>query len=385
MTTQQTFESLRGPVYSVTKPPPGTIVSAYGVRQYHTLETPLGVRNLQLAKSPHVPSKPRTWPNSVEPHRAQSRADVDTEDGSAQAPYQQNTHEFATQTDDKPTVATAPRKDSVPNGAIKVDTATSPIDLHPYFTEEASSALRRSYGNRSVVTEDYRNVLSRRSDDLWDDRRSVSIIFPDPEVGSLPTPLPTRSVGVMADRKLITPTSTKNQATQSDDVQGVTYLQPAFGETSAVYNVSPYIYREAPAKRIIIKRAAPLPPQQQIYVIQNDERSDSDDESTHHYYGPNQQPMPPLSTYHGYPYQQNCNTFLPIQPQYGQRQFLDEPRGSEHMKVQLKYGRLIRGPGGSQLPREVEEELLREYGSVKAAEADITVDNGNYSIHSYRK
>jgi len=164
--------------------PPGSIVSNHGIRKYYTVtgqEDPGSVAKQdagdQQEKSStemdvgrsyrHMQTSPIQFPEPTD-----TRVNKDVQTSYLRLPND---------SDDQPV--------NVANGYTQT---TPALAEHIAFPREAVSA--RSFGNRSVYTEDYYNALSRHSDDPVIEpplERSMSIVVP-PTTGNRtpPTPFP---------------------------------------------------------------------------------------------------------------------------------------------------------------------------------------------------
>ena len=244
---QQVLDRNRAfPHSETTIPPPGSIVSTFGIRRYHTLPTPIGARNVQtreVDKKRGSQQRANTWPvrdgEEQQPVTTdEQRQEPSVRSVSATTVYRKG--DMATQTNVKTPAISAFTQTDVykqprETRTLAVDIATSPIHTKP---NSARRNINSVNANRSMETEDYQNVLSRHSSDLWDDRRSMSItLSPSNSVGSLPTPFPTRNVV-----KEQQPTNKRvNMAVQSDNVDVFTQ------GTQATYPTLPQAYVQVSA------------------------------------------------------------------------------------------------------------------------------------------
>lgn len=164
-------------------PPPGSVVSRYGVRRYYSIDAPQGLRS-DVNKYPPVQKQPS---NHKEVARSKS-APLDV-----------------TAFDQRVPRSTKPSTSQLETFKFHQSPRNAPREpVDPFASRPPGQSLQRatsparSYGSRSVLTEDYYNALSRQAHDLDREQgaisRSFDFPYADSVVGSIPTPLPTRDV-----------------------------------------------------------------------------------------------------------------------------------------------------------------------------------------------
>lgn len=141
----------------------GTVMSRFGIRPFYTVQSPQASKDDRPPSSKKKPADADRVKSEETQQPSKDNKDVGT--STTPAPKLVPGQPIPTQTDQESTV----KKTKSPQNA-QVDVQTSPVQWPlpdtPFMASprQAFSAAR-SYGNRTVITEDYYNALSRHPSD----------------------------------------------------------------------------------------------------------------------------------------------------------------------------------------------------------------------------